>query len=189
MGIPYWRNVRYTDDGCSKFQCLSCKNTWEARTSPAHTTYKCGTCDHCKTGVYKNDNWDCHGKKEFAVYVPYFVFCPCCSVKWVGEMVRPENHRKAIIQRILDNEPYETRDERYRRSQPTKEWIIESKNKAGHWLYHTTLRWCTSAKEAHVRLLKLRQDELDEYNDTDPMWQEIKDRHRRIYRARLRKVR
>lgn len=33
-GIPYWRNVNYTDDGCSLFQCLSCKHKWESRTSP-----------------------------------------------------------------------------------------------------------------------------------------------------------
>lgn len=34
MSIPYWREVEYTDDGCSEFQCLNCYETWESRTTP-----------------------------------------------------------------------------------------------------------------------------------------------------------
>ena len=34
LGIPYWRHVDWSDDGCSLFQCLNCKNGWEARTDP-----------------------------------------------------------------------------------------------------------------------------------------------------------
>ena len=29
--VPYYRVVRYTDDGCSLYQCLACKGGWEAR--------------------------------------------------------------------------------------------------------------------------------------------------------------
>jgi hypothetical protein len=38
-------------------------------------------------------------------------------------MLRPENHRKAIAQKILDAMPYE---QRYKRSTP-KAWVIQSK--------------------------------------------------------------
>lgn len=42
-----WRSIEYTDDGCTKYQCLACKVIWEARTSPEHAHWRfcpvCGT--------------------------------------------------------------------------------------------------------------------------------------------------
>lgn len=34
MGVPFWRSVRYTNDGCHLFQCLECKAEWESVTAP-----------------------------------------------------------------------------------------------------------------------------------------------------------
>jgi hypothetical protein len=45
MSIPAWRNIEYTDDGCSIFQCLNCYKTWEARTNPEWGEWKfCPVC-------------------------------------------------------------------------------------------------------------------------------------------------
>ena len=45
-----WRTAEYTDDGCSVYECLSCKAQWEARTSPEHAHWRfcpvCGTQWH-----------------------------------------------------------------------------------------------------------------------------------------------
>lgn len=59
MGIPKWREVKYTDDGCCIFQCLACKQKWEARTSPNGN------------GRVTGGAWS---------------FCPYCGVRWDGEL-------------------------------------------------------------------------------------------------------
>lgn len=38
-----WRNVNYTDDGCTLYQCLSCMNKFEGRTGPVRFCTFCGT--------------------------------------------------------------------------------------------------------------------------------------------------
>jgi len=43
MAIPKWRNVRYTDDGCTIYECLHCYYRWEARSSPKMFCMNCGT--------------------------------------------------------------------------------------------------------------------------------------------------
>ena len=61
QGIPYWRLVDYADDGCSVYQCLSCKYIWESRTSP----------------------------KNYGGRYPDWTFCPVCGRKWEGEKKTP----------------------------------------------------------------------------------------------------
>jgi hypothetical protein len=39
--IKKWRCIEYTDDGCSRYECLWCKATWEARHFPS---VYCGNC-------------------------------------------------------------------------------------------------------------------------------------------------
>lgn len=56
MGIPYWRYVDGTDDGCSIYECLSCKASWESRTAP---------------GFDNRPNW---------------FYCPVCGHRWEGEL-------------------------------------------------------------------------------------------------------
>ena len=56
--IKYWRNKENTDDGCSIYECLSCYNTWEARTCPKWSEWK--YCPYC--GV----EWE--GEKEWLEY-------------------------------------------------------------------------------------------------------------------------
>ena len=123
MSIPYWREVKYTDEGCSEFQCLNCYKTWESRTPPGRHTYRCGKCTYCVTGVYKCDDWECHSKEEYRAYLPEFIFCPYCGIKWVGDKVRPQTHRKSITERLVDNLPLERKYPKY------KYWVILSRTR------------------------------------------------------------
>lgn len=43
MPIPYYRYVRYTDDGCGIEQCLNCYQEWEGRTGANNWIY----CPYC----------------------------------------------------------------------------------------------------------------------------------------------
>jgi hypothetical protein len=46
-----WRSVEYTDDGCTEYQCLACKATWESRTNPEHAHWRfCPACGTQWTG-------------------------------------------------------------------------------------------------------------------------------------------
>lgn len=49
--FPYYRYVDYTSDGCSEYQCLACKTTWEARRMP--TNY-CGGCGIKFVGMHES---------------------------------------------------------------------------------------------------------------------------------------
>ena len=53
MPIPFYRDVRYTDDGCSIFECLTCKATWEWRGGSGPVRY----CLFC--GVEFRGQWEC----------------------------------------------------------------------------------------------------------------------------------
>ncbi len=68
MGIPLWREVRYTDDGCSIYQCLSCKASWEGRGAPGYY--------HWETGEYH----------------VVWKFCPLCAVEWTGARFTGSDH-------------------------------------------------------------------------------------------------
>ena len=67
MSIPYWRTVRYTDDGCAIYQCLHCYHEWEGRGAPW---------------------WSLDGKKPDKPGI--WNFCPVCGIKWVGQIISKE---------------------------------------------------------------------------------------------------
>ena len=87
MAIPFWRNKTDTDDGCSIYQCLSCYGTWEARTSPQREGYNSG-----------------------------FVYCPCCGIKWEGEIEYKEEEWR--------NEFYDRRYELQKEIETKKHWWV-----------------------------------------------------------------
>lgn len=68
MSIPYWREVQYTDDGCSVYQCLTCYSKWEARSAP----------------WWSEDGQKPVGKKGI------WNLCPVCGVEWVGQIIPKE---------------------------------------------------------------------------------------------------
>jgi hypothetical protein len=67
MSIPYWREVQYTDDGCSVYQCLNCYSKWESRTAPW---------------------WSKDGKKPEKEGI--WNRCPVCGCRWVGQIIPKE---------------------------------------------------------------------------------------------------
>lgn len=50
MGISFVREVRYWDDGVTEYQCLACKETWKAQTSPQRWRM-CPVCGCHWTGM------------------------------------------------------------------------------------------------------------------------------------------
>ena len=57
-----WRWVNYTDEGCDLYECLSCYNRWDARTSPREF------------------------RGEGGKIIAGWIFCPYCGIKWAGEI-------------------------------------------------------------------------------------------------------
>lgn len=53
VSIPKFRDCGYTDEGCSLYQCLSCKNQWEGRSSPEYGWRFCPYCGVQWTGEIK----------------------------------------------------------------------------------------------------------------------------------------
>lgn len=65
MALNRWRCVRYTDDGCSEYQCLSCYKTWEGRTSPEYSQWK--HCPYCGTQWEGQQNCLHTGEKYYSL--------------------------------------------------------------------------------------------------------------------------
>lgn len=61
MSIPKWRYEKDSDDGCNIYQCLSCYQSYEGRSSPTYWSY-CPYCGVKWEGEHKwlihGDNWD-----------------------------------------------------------------------------------------------------------------------------------
>lgn len=62
MSISYWRNVDYTDDGCSLYECLNCYEQWEARTDPEYAKWK--FCPYCGCEWEGEKEWNHNAKWE-----------------------------------------------------------------------------------------------------------------------------
>ncbi len=62
--FPYYRTIQYTDDGCTAYQCLACKATWEARYMP---TKFCGACGIELKGHHESRE---HGYREWRENIP-----------------------------------------------------------------------------------------------------------------------
>lgn len=91
MSIPKWRYVRYTDDGCSAYQCLNCYNGWEARTEPAwfDTTKRVpGPCEGSMSYTDGPTGERIHFvRRDDPIFKPVWTFCPYCGVRWEGPVV------------------------------------------------------------------------------------------------------
>lgn len=62
MSIPFYRQMRYTDDGCSCYQCLNCYRVWEGRDDPKDYGWR--FCPFCS--VRWRDEHQCRQKDERA---------------------------------------------------------------------------------------------------------------------------
>lgn len=107
MSINYWRYVEYTDDGCSRYQCLSCYKQWESRTVP---------------GYFGLDD----------SYCPVFKFCPFCGVQWAGMRTTGcsklhEGHKQLGRRRQRIEDAFEARFgyDRWRQPEPPYWLVVE----------------------------------------------------------------
>lgn len=77
MSIPKWRYIRYTDEGCALYQCLSCYNDWDSRTAPGWFN----TTRSIPSPVEDGTNYYIEIEPE---YTPAWTLCPYCGVQWEG---------------------------------------------------------------------------------------------------------
>ena len=108
--IPLWRRVKYTNDGCSLYQCLNCKGEYEGREAP---------------GWYL---WydDQQQELEEPIYKPHFRYCPFCGVEFTSA-VRPGSNKYGNNERMLGPRRQKIADAMNRRpiSRPKWYWGIE----------------------------------------------------------------
>ena len=95
--IPYWRTVRYTDDGCCIYQCLQCKAEWESRTGPGYT--------------------------DRGVYRAHWHYCPYCGCQWQGTARESEDDFGPRRKRIVEAQ-YKAR---WPQREPSYWWVIEER--------------------------------------------------------------
>lgn len=60
MGIPYWREVGYCDDGVTEYQCLSCKSKWQSRGYGLDFKY----CPYCGIEWAGSKEWDTNAREQ-----------------------------------------------------------------------------------------------------------------------------
>lgn len=70
MGIPVLREVGYTDDGCTEYQCLQCGYAIEMRNSPIK-----------------------YLPPDYEEYELIWKYCPVCGCQW--ESFMPEKQQRA----------------------------------------------------------------------------------------------
>jgi hypothetical protein len=96
MGIAYWRYVRYTDDGCSIYECLACKGTWEMRGGGREWKW-CPMCS-CKWKGLKE--WDSEWKWSRLRVSPSYTPPPERTyefqTRYVVESVGPDHEGKSL---------------------------------------------------------------------------------------------
>lgn len=143
-GIPYWRHVRYDDDGKDLYECLACKRDWIAGERPGWII------DHRDP---RPDDVIEYQKG----YVPAWNFCPHCGVRWVGQMV---SRRKAELEKAIDEYEYNKRRARNGTYQPEKKnpvWVIQYfEEKHSCWRDLAKLRDGSIYKDAYKELLSVR---------------------------------
>jgi hypothetical protein len=129
-----WRTVKYTDDGCSLYQCLSCKRVWEARTDPGYfsSTERCeevdeGACDMGGGKFYREIP---------PIYVENFKFCPYCGIRFEGPIRCDRDNERMLGER-------QKRIEDARRSRPCQ---VDS---LAYW-YVLMTREVTTTREGNV---------------------------------------
>ena len=162
--LPFWRTVRYTDDGCSVYGCLDCKNEWESRTEPGWFEYfeefdseVEGAIHYLKPINGKQiDYW--HAKRDTPIYRPIFIFCPFCGIKWDGPirlnlnntyMLGPKRlARQLAIEK--NNSKIRFSDGYYASQQPKWQWAIQTREV---WPDRATPeKWKTSQTVAPINI-------------------------------------
>lgn len=153
-----WRLVRYTDDGCSLFQCLNCKGRWESRGAPGFTLDE----------VYHAD-WK---------------FCPICGVRWNGSHRERQDEygtRRTKVTNAIKRhsdaqfhaewgQPWFKRQEIELARGPHFWWVVEERTHSG--IYKAEQRWEFGCKAdgtivSALRILAIKRKRLAELERHD----------------------
>jgi len=119
--IPKWRKVRYTDDGCNLYQCLSCYNEWEDRDAPGWwDTFVDTDCLVEGGNQYTKDGKEHYfATRSEPLYNPSWKFCPYCGIEWDGSVrcdidnERMLGGRRALAHKEQRYRPWEAEDPGY----------------------------------------------------------------------------
>jgi hypothetical protein len=171
VSIPAAREVEYTDDGCSVYQCLSCYNTWEGRTSIL--TSECINPEESDPINYKFKT------------LYHWKFCPYCGIEWT--VFPPDNSEEDLEHRIEKHlrsqglPSYHTPKPKYtktefivleaavRKGPEDEEWSKPQWKKCWAAIYETD-----SAASVHKAVKYRRaveQERIEEYRAEDPEWE------------------
>lgn len=128
--IPYWRYVRYTDDGCALYQCLNCKQQYEGRTAPGwYDDYE--TVDgpgpgvmHYMSTVNGEQVPRYYRKREEPLYKPTFTYCPFCGVEFKSA-IRPTTDNEHMLGERRQRIEKALYDRRAERVEPSWWWVIQ----------------------------------------------------------------
>lgn len=132
-----WRTVRYTDDGCSLYQCLNCKNQWESRSIPGYIT-----------ADYTEDYRTIEGTFR---YIPKQHYCAYCGIKFDGVV----GYQHPSNEKCLGKRRFEISHKRKDNNYEIRVFSIEYDYRS-YGYSHYEIRH--SAKECYELLQKLKKD-------------------------------
>lgn len=167
--FPYWRTVKYADDGCYVYQCLNCKKFWEGRSEPGwFDPYE--DCEADDEGAKKRcQNVDYTGpdcyyrKREYPLYKPSWAYCPHCAVKWEGpircnvdneRMLGPRRHRQqeAIYERSTRTS--------WAYWKPAKWWVVQERTYWNDRIEERQEKWQSKYKLSMEKVNAVRVHQL-----------------------------
>lgn len=125
--VPYWRYVEYTDDGCSRYQCLNCKEIWEGRDSPGYVDgyEECNEAEAI-SGYTRDGIKHWYKYRDEPVYHPDQRYCGYCGITWEGPIRRePDNQRMLGERRLRIQRAMET----YTAPRSTSFWVVERRGR------------------------------------------------------------
>jgi hypothetical protein len=128
-GFPFWRCMGYTDDGCSRYQCLNCKNDWEGRTAPGfYNRYEkvYGSNPKLDNGYFTDDGGIFYYKKiDPPEYKAYYIYCPCCGIKFEGPICDDEDNERMLGPKRLLREKLVRGT---KRPEPEWWWVLQARD-------------------------------------------------------------
>jgi hypothetical protein len=154
MTLNKYRYLEYADDGCSVYECMSCKAQWEVRSVPTVYCGNCGIkfdgkheCRSCRTPRWEYERFD--GSYD----PPYFRYGS--DERKAYEAAKAKEKVWVIQKRItlLESEygwDYESDAEPFPR---VGEWKDEYRSDRPAWLH--------PAKEIHAKLVRHRKSAND----------------------------
>ena len=144
--LKHWRTAEYTDDGCSVYECLSCKAQWEARTSPEHAHWR--FCPVCGIGWHGRLPLD-HERTEHSWNRKQSRW-PTDKAREIAKLLKP-TWQLYYRSNFLSDGAWEPDGEPFQGSaQLALSWVNnkkrDNKNQHGHWVIEYKIEPVKTAK-------------------------------------------